>query len=81
MKFRRQYPLGKYVIDFICLEKKLIIEIDGSQHKEANRESYDLERSRFLENLGFKVLRFWNDEINNNLDGVFLKIDEVVESI
>ena len=81
MKFRRQYPLGKYVIDFICLEKKLIIEIDGSQHKEASRESYDWERSRFLENLGFKVLRFWNDEINNNLDGVFLKIDEVVESI
>lgn len=76
LKFKRQYSLGKYVVDFICLERKLIIELDGCQHKEENQERYDKERTQFLENLGFRVLRFWNNEINNNLNGVFLKIEE-----
>ncbi|MFA5777665.1 MAG: endonuclease domain-containing protein, partial [Parcubacteria group bacterium] len=75
-KFKRQYPLGKYIIDFICLEKKLIIELDGWQHKEENQERYDQERTKFLEKLGFRILRFWNNDINNNLDSVFLKIEE-----
>lgn len=76
LKFRRQYPLGKYIIDFVCLEKKLIIELDGWQHKEENQERYDNIRTEFLESCGFKVLRFWNNDINNNLNGVFLKIEE-----
>jgi adenine-specific DNA-methyltransferase len=76
LKFRRQHLFGKYVADFVCLEKKLIIELDGSQHKDKEQRLYDEERSLFLKSLGFKVLRFWNNEINDNLEGVFLKIEE-----
>jgi very-short-patch-repair endonuclease len=76
LKFRRQYPIGKYIVDFICLEKKIIIELDGWQHKEEKQERYDKERSKFLEKLGFRILRFWNNDVNNNLGGVFLKIEE-----
>jgi len=75
LKFRRQYLIGNYIVDFICLEKKLIIELDGWQHKEENWERYDEERTKYLERQGFKVIRFWNNEINNNLVGVFLKIE------
>ncbi len=76
LKFKRQYSLEKYIVDFICLEKKLIIELDGWQHKEENQERYDKERTEFLEKLGFRIIRFWNNEINDNLEGVFLKIEE-----
>jgi very-short-patch-repair endonuclease len=78
LKFKRQYPLGRYIIDFICLDKKLIIEIDGSQHKEENQDIYDKERARYLESLGFRIIRFWNNEVNTNIDGVFLKIEEFI---
>ena len=76
LKFKRQYQIGKYIIDFVCLEKNLIIELDGWQHKEENQERYDQERTKFLERNGFKVLRFWNNEVNDDLEGVFLKIEE-----
>jgi len=76
LKFKRQYPIGKYIVDFVCLDKKFIVEIDGWQHKEENQERYDQGRTKFLEDSGFKVLRFWNNEINDNLEGVFLKIEE-----
>ena len=76
LKFKRQYQIGKYIVDFICLDKKIIIELDGWQHKKENQERYDTERTKFLEENGFKVIRFWNNEINNNLEGVFLKIEE-----
>jgi very-short-patch-repair endonuclease len=72
-KFRRQHSIGKYIVDFYCPEKRLIIEIDGSQHIDSE---YDKERDRYLKNLGFKVLRFWDNDINNNLAGVLLKIIE-----
>lgn len=75
-KFRRQYLIGKYIVDFVCLEKKLIIELDGWQHKEKNHRSYDLERTRFLIEKGYKIVRFWNNDVNSNLAGVFLKIEE-----
>lgn len=74
LKFRRQYQIGKYIVDFICLDKKLIIELDGWQHGE--QENYDLERTKYLKKLGFQVIRVWNGEINSNLDGVFLKLEE-----
>ncbi|EKE11924.1 MAG: hypothetical protein ACD_14C00071G0001 [uncultured bacterium] len=78
LKFRRQHSLGRYIVDFVCLDKKLIIELDGWQHKEEKQERYDTVRTEFLESCGFKVLRFWNNEINNNLDGVVFKIEEFV---
>ena len=72
-KFRRQRSIGKYIVDFYCSPKRLIIEIDGSQHIDNVR---DLERTEYLQKLGFKVLRFWDNEVNNNLEGVLLKIIE-----
>jgi very-short-patch-repair endonuclease len=74
LKFKRQYQIGTYIVDFICEEKKLIIELDGWQHSE--QEEYDLERAKYLERQGYRVLRIWNGEINSNLIGVFLKLDE-----
>ncbi|MCX6738786.1 MAG: endonuclease domain-containing protein [Candidatus Parcubacteria bacterium] len=76
-KFRRQHSFGKYIADFYCSEKRLIIEIDGSQHLE--QERYDRERTKFFESLGLKVLRFWNSEINTNLEGVMVVIFEFFE--
>jgi len=76
MKFRRQYPVGKYVADFVCLEKKLIVELDGWQHGIGEGLKHDEERTRFLESEGYEVLRFWNNDVNGNLDGVLLKIEE-----
>lgn len=73
-KFRRQHSIGKYIVDFYCPEKKLIIEVDGWQHEE--QKVYDEERTKYFESLGLKVLRFWNNDVNDNLDGVFLKIEE-----
>ncbi len=66
-KFRRQHPIGSFIVDFCCLEKKLVIELDGSQHIE--QEDYDNQRTAFLNSCGFKVIRFWNNEFMKNIDG------------
>jgi len=68
IQFRRQHAIGKYIVDFCAPHRKLIIEIDGSQHLAQNK--YDLERTRYLESLGYRVLRFWNNEVMNNTDTV-----------
>ena len=70
LKFRRQYPVGSYVVDFICLSHKLIIELDGGQH--ADQVAYDNKRTEYLEHFGFRVLRFWNTDI-------FLQFEDVLE--
>jgi very-short-patch-repair endonuclease len=67
IKFRRQVPIGKYVADFACLEAKLIVEIDGSQHAES---AHDAVRDAELKLRGFRVLRFWNDDVLRDLNGV-----------
>src|SRR4051812_44957072 len=69
-KFKRQQPLGSYVVDFVCFEQKLVIEVDGGQHDDAG----DAPRTHWLESQGFHVLRFWNDE-------VFERENDVLESI
>ena len=76
LKFSRQYPIGKYIVDFVCRRKKLVIEIDGGQHNETNNIVYDEERTKFIESKGYKVIRFWNNEIDNNIEGVYLKLQE-----
>lgn len=73
-KFRRQQPIGHYIVDFVCFEKNLILEIDGGQHAEAENLKYDKRRTEFLEGNGFKVLRFWNVDILKNSEGVYLTI-------
>ena len=60
-KFRRQYPISGYIVDFACLSAKLVVEVDGGQHGDA--AAYDAVRTRRLEAQGFRVLRFWNDEV------------------
>ena len=68
-KFRRQQPIGPYVVDFVCFESKLIIEIDGGQHNEEARGLADREWTAWLESQGFQMLRFWNNEVLTNIDG------------
>ncbi|MCQ2754519.1 MAG: DUF559 domain-containing protein [bacterium] len=69
-KFKRQVLIGEYIVDFLCEEKKLIIEIDGGQHNEIDNIFYDKNRTIYLEKQGYKVLRFWNNEIWDNIEGV-----------
>lgn len=76
LKFRRQCPLGSYIVDFICIEKKLIIELDGGQHNENTQQDYDKRRTEFLNGLGFNVIRFWNNEILLQFDAVMDRIYE-----
>lgn len=75
-RFRRQHPIGQYIADFACIEQKLVIELDGGQHQE--QAGYDLQRTTFMEALDWKVLRFWNNDVLNNLDGVLTKIMEAL---
>ena len=70
LHFKRQKPIGKYVADFVCASKKLIIEIDGGQHNENENKIKDDERTKYFENLGYKVIRFWNNEVIENIEGV-----------
>lgn len=74
LKFRRQCPLGSYIVDFVCIEKKIIIEIDGGQHNEDEQRDYDKRRTEFLNGLGYHVLRFWNNEILLDFDAVMDQI-------
>lgn len=79
LKFKRQVPFEKYVADFFCENQKLIIEIDGGQHNFKENRLYDEERTKFFENEGYRVIRFWNKEIDENIEGVYLKIMEVIK--
>ena len=79
VKFRRQEPVGIYVVDFVSFEKKLIIEIDGWQHNIEVNKSNDKVRTEWLKSQGFRVIRFWNNEVSSNLDGVIAQIQEAIE--
>ncbi len=79
-KFRRQHPLGPYVVDLFCFEHKLVIEVDGGQHNEPEVETLDKDRTAWLEENGYKVLRFWNSEVMGNLEGVVARISEALEA-
>ena len=71
VKFRRQAVIGQYIVDFVCFEKKLIIEVDGGQHM---GDQHDAVRDQWLIEQGFEVLRFWNNDVLTNRDGVLQKI-------
>ncbi|WP_082472669.1 endonuclease domain-containing protein [Sphingomonas sp. Leaf357] len=72
LKWRRQVPIGPYYADILCFAAKLVIEVDGGQHDEA--AAYDARRTRFIENEGYTVLRFWNTDVLANADGVIESI-------
>ena len=75
-KFRRQCSIGSYVVDFVCFEKKLIIELDGGQH--ADQVHYDSIRTAWLEQEGFQIIRFWNHEVLNEMESVRERILHVL---
>jgi len=79
VSFRRQHAIGHYVPDFVCIKKKLIIELDGSQHLE--QEEYDKERTKFLESQGYKVIRFWNNTVINDMNAVIKSIQFALEEM
>src|SRR3990167_7615302 len=74
IKFRRQQPVGKFIVDFVSYEKKIVLELDGSQHIDAKAE--DKERDAWFSEQGFQVLRFWSNEVLENLEGVLEVIRE-----
>ena len=75
LKFRRQHPIGKFIVDFFCMEKMLVIEIDGDSH--ANQEMYDAMRTEWLEAQGCKVIRFTNEDVHKRLETVAREIIRV----
>jgi|SRR5580704_18607423 very-short-patch-repair endonuclease len=77
LQFRRQYSIGPFFADFVCLEAKLVVEVDGSQH--ADEEDQDESRSAFLRANGFRMLRFWNSDVMSDVDSVVERIANVLQ--
>src|SRR3989338_2821451 len=73
-KFRRQHSIGPYIVDFYCPKQRLIIELDGAPHRELEARDYDQTRNKYLRDLEYTVLRFWNSEVTSNLPKVLAKI-------
>lgn len=78
VRFRRQQPIDRYIADFCCFEKRLIIEVDGAVHKDPNQITYDQERDQYLKNNGFKILHFWNNDIEQSCPSVLEKINQAL---
>jgi very-short-patch-repair endonuclease len=74
-KFSRQHSIGKYIVDFYCFEERLIVELDGAQHNDAEQKEYDAERTKYLESLNHNVIRFNNVEVLFDTDSVLKKIE------
>lgn len=77
-KFNRQYVIGDYIVDFVCLEKKLIIEVDGGYHFEYTQMQKDEHRTERLQSMGFEVIRFTNEEILNSIDNVLERLRNIL---
>jgi len=78
VKFRRQQPVGHYIVDFASFESRIIVEIDGGQHNERGMAEKDSERTIWLKGEGYHVLRFWNNDVLKNVDGVLEVIREAL---
>jgi len=70
VRFRRQHPIGRYIVDFVCLERRLVVEVDGAQHAETNQIAHDARRDRWLEAEGYRVMRVPTAEVRGNIAGV-----------
>lgn len=79
-KFRRQHPISYYILDFYCEEEKFAIELDGSQHSKPSQRDYDKRRTRVLQELGIRVLRFWDSDVLRNTDGVLEEIAKHIQT-
>ncbi|HEV2538983.1 MAG TPA: endonuclease domain-containing protein [Frateuria sp.] len=77
-KFRRQHEIDRYVVDFVCTERMLVVELDGSQH--LAQEDYDQARTSYLESKGYRVLRFWNNDLLTNIESVLEVLVEALAS-
>ena len=77
VKFRRQQPIGPFIVDFVCFERRVIVEVDGGQH--AEQVPYDEQRTRWLEAQGYRVLRFWNNDVLANTEAVAQAILDAVD--
>lgn len=78
INFRRQHAIGKYIVDFVSVKKKLVIELDGSHHLEPQQQEYDAKRTRYLESVGYRVLRFWNWQVEKDVNAVIRAIELVL---
>ncbi|MEJ2728229.1 MAG: endonuclease domain-containing protein [Deltaproteobacteria bacterium] len=76
IKFRRQQPVGNFIVDFVSFEKRIVIELDGGQHSKTDLSARDRDRDGLLRENGFKVLRFWDNDVFQNLEGVLETIRE-----
>jgi len=74
LKFKRQVQIGHYIFDFGCREKMLLIELDGGQHSEQKISGHDLKKQNYAKSQGYKVLRFWNNDVDKNIEGVLESI-------
>jgi very-short-patch-repair endonuclease len=77
LKFRRQQPIGAYIVDFVSFSKRLVVEVDGGQHGESETRARDEERTEWLGEKGYRVLRFWDNDVLKNIEGVMERIREV----
>ncbi len=80
-RFRRQASVGDYIVDFACFTPRLIIELDGGQHARVADQIYNQVRTAWLESEGFRVIRFWNNDVLRNTDGVIVDITRVLEEL
>jgi very-short-patch-repair endonuclease len=79
LKFFRQYSVGSYILDFYCPERRLAIEVDGGQHADVYGQQHDAHRDSYLKELNIRVIRFWNNDVLQNIEGVGKRIKEEVE--
>ena len=79
IKFRRQVPIGSYIVDFYNSSLKIAIELDGSQHYEPEEEKYDIRRTEYLNSQGIEVIRIPNNQIDKNFNGVCVAVDEIIK--
>ncbi len=77
VRFRRQHAIGNFIVDFCCIKKKIIAELDGSQHLDLQK--YDEDRTKYLVSRGYHIIRFWNNDVLNDIEGVILAITYALE--
>ena len=78
IKFRRQHPIGRYILDFVALEQKLVVEVDGGQHDRDPAKTTDRKRTQWLQSKGYRVVRFWDNDVLTNIDGVAAAVRQLL---